>query len=75
MIKLKNVAYNFGCGDSSCVWGTSGGQHTNSGCDCFVKLSINERIKIRKGILMLRKTLEEAENEISFLKNKISKDG
>lgn len=30
----EKYGYELGCGDSSCTFGSKGGQHTNGGCRC-----------------------------------------
>ncbi len=57
----KQIAAKYGCGDGGCVMGHPGGMHTNGGCNCLTDLRPAERVKVRMGIMELRKALKEYE--------------
>lgn len=58
--------YELSCGDGGCVYGTSGGMHTNGGCRCMVTSDLDKRAardnfrKARKAIYFLREQMKKA---------------
>ena len=67
----------YACGDGGCVLlvpGVPVGMHTNGGCRCIpLKMTPNERHRLRKGIRWLAERLSEGEPVKPVLK--VSADG
>jgi len=57
----------YACGDGGCVLlvpGVPVGQHTNAGCRCIpLKMTPNERVRLREGIRWLAERLSKTEGE------------
>lgn len=54
--KLWQVAealgHKVGCGDNSCVWGSTGGMSTNGGCRCY---GSRGELSDRVGLLLMQR--------------------
>lgn len=52
-----------GCGDSLCLWGSPGGQHTNGGCRCLQNDGMTAaRQELRRAIELVRALVKERED-------------
>lgn len=69
----------YACGDGGCVLlvpGVPVGMHTNAGCRCIpLKMTPNERVRLRNGIRWLAERLSKTEGEPVKPVLKVSEDG
>ena len=53
---------DYGCGDNSCIFGSTGGMGTNGGCRCLSEMphrAVDARRRVTRGIMALRERLAE----------------
>lgn len=53
---------DYGCGDNSCIFGSTGGMATNGGCRCLSEMprhALTDRLRVQRGIMALRERLAE----------------
>ncbi len=48
---------DYGCGDNSCIFGSTGWMSTNGGCRCLSEMprhAITDRLRVQRGVMALR---------------------
>lgn len=57
----------YGCGDSSCVFGTPAGMHTNGGCQCLQpRMTPGERARVSQGIRAAQAKIRELKDALNM---------
>ncbi len=65
----------YGCPDGGCIFGDTGGLHTNGNCNCISRrIPLPEQTALRTGILALRERIAELENRTNAQAKQIKED-